>query len=121
MATWPSTLPVALIDGYGLESGDATVRTDMDSGPARVRLRYRATPDAIPMKFLLTDEQMVIFRAWWDGDAAQGSAWFDMPLKDGRTAAIATKEVRPNPGKFKADFIGGGFWSLSFTVEVRNA
>lgn len=121
MVIWPATLPIPSLDGYSLESGDPTVRTDMDAGPARVRRRFTAAPDSASLGFVLTDAQMAAFRAFWDGDIQQGAAWFSVPLRDGRSAGHVVREVRPNPAKFKAELISANVWKVAFSVEVRSA
>ncbi len=121
MAAWPSTLPNPSFDGYSVEAGDPTIRTDMDSGPARVRRRFTAAPDRVGLKFVMTEAQMSAFRTFWDGDAMQGAAWFDMTLRDGRMAGVVSKAIRPNPAAFKAEMLGAGVWSVTFSAEVRNA
>lgn len=119
MATWPTTLPpMPLRDGYEITFGNPTIRTDMESGPARVRRRSRASPDKIPLQFLLTEAQMATFRAWFDADIQQGAAWFICPIKDGRQTGVVPKEVRIEGGSLKSAPEGQG-WRLSFQVETR--
>lgn len=121
MATWPDSLGVPQLSGYGLETEDVTVRTSMESGPARVRRRYTAGPDAIQLKFIFDAAQMATFRAFWDADWAQGSAWVDLPVSDGRSSGLVIKPARPNPAKFKATPLGALKWAIDFSVEVRDA
>lgn len=121
MATWPTELPVPLLQGYELETGDPTARTDMESGPARVRRRFTATPDEITLSVLLSEAEMNIFRAFWDGDWSQGAAWVFFPVRDGRTPGIVSKECRPTKGAFKAALIKPNYWRVQIPVEVRNA
>lgn len=121
MASWPSTLPAPAISGYALQSGDATIRTDMESGPARVRRRYTATPDKLTLRFVMTEAQMAAFRAFWEGDADFGAAWWWLTVKDGRTVGSVAREVRPTNGAFKSEMIDAVHWSVTFEVEVRSA
>ena len=39
--TWPNTLPLPSVEGYGLTPQEAVLRTDMESGPARQRRRLQ--------------------------------------------------------------------------------
>lgn len=121
MATWPANLPVPLLQGYELEAGDTTARTDMESGPARVRRRFTAAPDGVSLSLLLTETEMNTFRDFWDGDWAQGAAWVFFPVRDGRTPGIVSKECRPNKGPFKAQLAGPNSWRVQIPVEVRDA
>ena len=121
MASWPTTLPQPTMSGYALQATDATIRTDMESGPARVRRRYTAAPDKVTLRFVFSEEQMAAFRVFWDGDAQQGAAWWWLTVKDGRTVGSVAREVRPTNGAFKSEMIDAVHWSVTFEVEVRSA
>lgn len=121
MATWPTSLPSPSLEGYGLTAGNPVIRTDMESGPARVRRRFTAAPDTVTLRFTFTDAQMAAFRTFWNTDAQQGAAWFYLTLRDGRSAGDVTREVRPTSGAFNASLLSTGIWAVSFSVEVRNA
>lgn len=120
MPAWPSTLPAPLTENYGVDATDTTVRTDMDSGPARVRRRFTAAPDMLTATWRLSEAQMAIFRTFFEDDIDHGAAWFDMPVKDGRTEGGETQEVRFS-APWRASYIGGYGWTISATIEVRNA
>lgn len=121
MSTWPSTLPDPQLTGYAVQAQDNTARTDMDSGPARVRRRTTSVPDEITMQVVLDETQMATFRDFFENDWYHGAAWVYVPIKDGRSAGVSLKECRPNPAKFKATPLSGALWSVELTVEVRNA
>lgn len=121
MSTWPTTLPIPKLIGYGLQTTDPTARTDMDSGPARVRRRFTAAPDRLTLSFIFTEAQMVIFRAFWLSDFQQGAAWVYMPIKDGIAAGLVSRECRPLTGQFKGGLIRDNVWMVEFDVEVRSA
>jgi hypothetical protein len=121
MSTWPATLPAPRLPGYGLQTGDPTARTDMDSGPARVRRRFTAAPDRLTLSFVFTEAQMVIFRAFWLSDFQQGAAWVFIPIKDGSVAGLVSRECRPTSGQFKSGLLRDTVWAVEFDVEVRSA
>jgi len=120
MATWPTTLPHPQASGYAIQASDCTIRTDMESGAARVRRRSTDAPDKVTLRWLLTEAQMVIFRAFYESDFLSGAAWVFVPIKDGRTAGMVEKECRPT-SPFKADYTGRDLWLVEMPVEVRNA
>lgn len=120
MAVWPATLPAPLATDYGFDITDATVRTDMDSGPARVRRRFTAAPDMLSASWKFTEAQMAIFRTFFEADAQHGAAWFDLSLKDGRAAGAVTREVR-FASPWRAAWIPGFGWHVSATLEARLA
>lgn len=121
MATWPTTLPQPISDGYGITPEDPTIRTDMEVGAARTRRRTRARNDRVDVRWLFTDAQFVIFRDWFDDDAAGaagGSAWFYIRLNIG-TGGVQTVEAR-FVGIFKrGDFTPPDVWQVSATLEIR--
>lgn len=121
MATWPTTLPSPLRSGYGIQTQDATVRTDMDVGPARVRRRTTSAPDTVTLSWLFDASQMAVFRAFWEGDWNYGSSWVYIPLRDGWSSAMVSIECRPNPSTFKAAPASVTHWQVDMTVEVRHA
>lgn len=120
MATWPSSLPAPLLTDYGFETSDATVRTDMDAGAARVRRRFTAAPDMLQAGWKFTEAQMATFRTFFETDLSMGAAWFNLTIKDGRVAGLVSREVR-FAAPWRAAFIPGYGWHVSATLEVRDA
>ena len=119
---WPSNFPLPLLSGYGIEAGSNVSRTDMETGPARVRRRGSAAPDAITLRYVLTAAQMVIFRALWDSvsDFNYGANWMSLTVKTGRSAVPEVKQCRPT-SPFKASLASPTLWLVEIPVEVRNA
>lgn len=119
MAAWPSTLPPPLASGYSLKPVDATVRTDMEAGAARVRRRTNARNDRLSVSWVMTDAQLAIFRAWFDNaaEAAGGAAWFSTSLAIGTTGIVALEARFAGP--WQAALLGGLNWSVSAELEVR--
>lgn len=121
MSSWPVTLPTPLRSNYALRATDPTARSDMESGPARVRRRFTASPDQVSLSYRFTAAQMAIFRAFWESDFAHGAAWVNLPIVDGRSADIVYLECRPTTGKFSATPVSASCWTVEFEVEVRHA
>ena len=121
MATWPTTLPNPQFSGYGIEAQDATRRTDMEGGAARVRRVSTSVPDKATLKWLFDEAQMAEFRAFWEDEWAHGSAWVYLTIKDGRAAGLVSRECRPSPASFKAAPLSAAHWHVEMTVEVRHA
>ena len=121
MATWHSTLPAPLVDGYGIEPVDQTVATDMEVGTQRVRRRSFAQVDTVRFAVNLSDTQMTTFRTWFysGSDADGGAGWFNISLwvgKGGATAAEARFKGTP-----KWDMTGNHRWLVTGQFEVRYA
>jgi hypothetical protein len=119
MATWPTTLPAPILEGYALDPIDQTVRTDMEFGAARTRRRSTAQNDKLNVGWIFTRTQMAAFRTWFadSAQAAGGAAWFDIVVDTGEgTPASQTCRFSGPP---KAALRGGGIWSVTATLEVR--
>lgn len=119
MATWPSTLPDPLVDGYGIEPVSQTVSTDMEVGSARVRRRSFAQVDMLPVQWSLSNDQMTVFRAWFSHPigADGGAAWFSTSLLMGDGSA-RTVQAR-FAGNWKAVYVPHLRWQVRAMLEVR--
>ena len=80
---WPSTLPPPTVEGYGLSPQEAVLRTDMESGPARQRRRFRQTPTRISVRWMFTEFEFALFEAWYKYHADEGGQWFEITLLGG--------------------------------------
>lgn len=116
---WPVGLPAPVVPGFSMEPEEATIRTDMEVGSPRVRLRTLAERDALEVAWKFTDAQMAVFREWWRTTASFGAAWFDveLPLGNGGVQACEARFV----GRWKSHLKPGMCWDVTGKVEVRNA
>lgn len=119
MASWPSTLPAPIADGYALNPSDPGIRTDMEAGAARARTRTKARNDKVEVSWKFTDAEMAAFRTWFENPAecAWGSAWFTITLALG-TSGLSSVTAR-FVGIYKATLIPALNWQVSATLEVR--
>lgn len=124
MATFPSTLPAPLLGGYQANPQDQVVRTQMEVGTARARLRSTAKIDRVSVQWLLTDAQMATFRTWWyqdsaSGGAANGTSWFTISLAIGQTGltSVTARFLQP----YQAQSGAGLLWTVKGELEVRYA
>ncbi len=120
MPTFPVTLPTPMIAGYGVTPYDQTARTEMETGPARVRRRSAARNDRITVQWRFTDAEMAAFRTWFDSpaDAAGGSAWFTIGLATG-DGGIVSQDARFVNGFKDAKPSAGLNWLVTATLETR--
>lgn len=121
MATWPSTLPAPLRDGYGGAPVDPTQRTDMEVGAARARRRTFARNDRLNVAWRFSDTQFDAFRTWFENtaEADGGAAWFVILLPIGNTGA--TSQEARFVGGFQFNQVGLDCWSVTARIEVRDA
>ena len=120
MATWPTTLPAPMAQGYSIDPIDPVIRTDMEVGAVRARRRTAARQDKVSVAWAFDETQLDTFRDWFDDDAtgaAGGSAWFYIDLRIG-AGGTTTEEARFT-GPFKAAMVSGGRWQVSATLEIR--
>ncbi len=80
---WPARLPLPTLEGYGVQPGEAVLRTEMEAGPARQRRRFTDVPSRIAVRWVLRPDQFALFEAWYRWVAAEGGAWFEMDLLGG--------------------------------------
>ena len=118
-----SRLTLPTISGYGIEPQEGVARTDMDSGPARHRRRWTRTPTNFPVVWKFTRYQLAIFEGWYYNDAAEGAAFFNIPLLSG--LGLVTHEARFR-GPYKSSPWNGSadanaeWWRISATLEIRD-
>lgn len=124
MATYPGTLPAPLLNGYQANPQDQVVRTQMEVGTARMRLRSTAQIDKVSVSWLFTDAQMATFRTWYyqaaaTGGAAAGTSWFTISLPIGQTGltAVTARFFAP----YQATGGAGLLWNVRADLEVRYA
>jgi len=115
MITWPTTLPLPTVDGYGLSPGDAILRTDMESGLARQRRRFTAVPTVISVRWMMTRHQFAVFESWYKIYAQEGASFFDIDLLGGIGLTIHNARFIK---QFNAK-LRNNLWILTSQLEVR--
>ena len=114
--SWPSTLPLPSIQGYGLHPGEAILRTEMEVGPARQRRRYTQVPSRISARWVFRREQFALFEAWYRWHAKEGGEWFEINLLGGLGLVVhEARFTRP----FDAQPRSGVLWEVSSELEIR--
>ena len=120
MANWPNTLPKPALSGYSVEPQNAVLKTQMEAGPNRYRKRYTTVPVDIKGGLTLTAAQMAVFKTFYQTTINQGADWFvfdGLNLGNGYTIGSEAHFTEP----YKANLVDRGMWSVSFSLEVRNA
>ena len=114
--TWPTTLPPPSVEGYGLTPQEAVLRTDMESGPARQRRRFRQTPTRITVRWLFLETQFALFEAWYKYHADEGGQWFEITLLGG--LGLLPHEARFTR-QFEARLLSARRWEVKGELEIR--
>ncbi len=114
---WPEPLPLPTIEGYGIQPGEAIVRTEMEAGPARQRRRFTNVPSRIAVRWIMRAEQFLMFEAWYRWTAAEGGAWFEIDLLGG--LGLLPQEARFTR-QFEARPYRGRLWEVTSELEIRS-
>ena len=114
--SFPSSLPLPTIEGYGITPGEAILRTDMEAGPARQRRRFTQVPSKITVRWVMLPEQFALFEAWYKFYAKEGGEWFEITLLGG--LGLLTQEARFTR-QFEAIPKLGGNWQITSELEIR--
>lgn len=117
MATWPMSMPqVPLHASYSedLSPRDVVLRTQMDTGAAKTRLRYTAGIELVSCSYDITTTQLVAFKNFLANDISYGADFFDFPhprTGDTVTARIVTPIEPATPS-------GRTYWMLILSIEL---
>lgn len=114
--SWPSTLPLPTIEGYGVHPGEAILRTEMEAGPARQRRRFTQVPSRISVRWILRRDQFALFEAWYRWHAKEGGEWFEIDLLGG--IGLSVHDARFTR-QFDARIRAGRLWEVTSELEIR--
>lgn len=118
MIQYPEGLPAMLLDGHSLQTVDPQLRSELDSGRARVRRKFTATPTYVQGAILArTDSQAQLFEAWWEQVLVSGTKYFEMPVKTPLGNQMQTVRF---DGIYQGPvLVPPGYWRYTFTLELR--
>jgi len=94
-ADWPTTLPAApLAEGFNEMMPDVVLRTDMDTGPAKLRRRTTAEVSALQVAYLLSATETALLDDFYMNTLGGGTLSFNYTHP--RTAeAVTCRFARP--------------------------
>lgn len=78
MADWPSTLPEWQLP-LSLQAKSGVIRTEMDTGPAKVRKRFTAVPVGFQTEMSITGSQRTTLDTFFHDTLGEGALSFDRP------------------------------------------
>jgi len=117
MATWPSTLPTTVVNGYSISPQQSFIRTEMDQGPSRQRRRFTTTPTNFSINWFMTESEFGIFESWFRDEINNGASWFYIELRNGK--GMQTVEARFMES-WEAGFVAPHYYSVRSQLEIRN-
>ena len=121
LPAWPaSLLPNPSREGYQLSRGDATIRTDMEAGPARVRRTYTNVPTVLAIQWDFTGDELKIFRHFWRVKTHSGSKHFliDLYLDNEIASDVECRFMGPYTS---ARVSSADHWQVKVQLEIIDA
>lgn len=86
--SWPSNLPEPQFRGYQSNDELPIIRTEMESGPARVHRTSSSYVSKVSCSIHVDPLQATTFRSFLNGPANAGADWFLMTIDTGAGKAI---------------------------------
>lgn len=116
--TWPGSLPQDTFRQLDLEPEDNRLRTQMDSGPVKMRRRFTAVPIKKRHSMTLRGDDFQTFKNFYETTLKDGTLRFDWtdPV-DGTT--VEMRFVTP----YTASLAAGGsanerVWEINMNLEI---
>jgi hypothetical protein len=75
---YPDGLPGIRASGFQSQHQDPVIRTQMDAGPVKQRLRYTAAPKKFTASIVVDEHEREIFESWFTATIAFGTLRFAM-------------------------------------------
>lgn len=113
MTSWPAFMPSPLL-GLEEQPPDTTLRSAMDTGPAKTRPRFSAAPrDFDGWSCRLSDADKTAFDDWYVNDIARGALSFD--LVNPTTKVVESARLKGRP---KYILVEPQKWRVTISLEV---
>ncbi|MDR2471499.1 MAG: hypothetical protein LBD09_05260 [Treponema sp.] len=109
--TYPDNLPAVRASGFSAQYKDPVIRTQMDAGPVKQRLRYTAAPKRFTGSIIVDEAERRIFETWFTQDLAFGALRFVM--RNPETGSWEEFRFTETYKENETD----GFFELSFSLE----
>lgn len=120
MNDYPAGLRLGRKPDRAFQTTDPTIRSSLESGRARQRLRYDHVPTAAAVEWVFaTNGECQLFEAWFRSDqgAGNGAQWFDIPLWT--ALGLDTHRARFIGVYQGPKVIGPNQWQITATLELE--
>ena len=123
MATpiWPLVLPQETFkDGYSRSIPDMTIRSDMDTGPAKVRYRGGHKPETLTTTLVLDDAQRDALLTFVYDVVKGGAVAFEFPNPEDSGTYILARLIPMGSGELFSisQYQNSIKWKVSLKLEV---
>ena len=115
MRTYPSGYPKPLIDGYGISVDMGVVRTDMETGRAKQRRRFRSMPQMFSFTFVVPIKQLGPWQAYVNQYCYE---WFELDATSYLTSSQLDDNCSPHVVRFTSNLEITPFTGESMSVTV---
>ena len=115
MLTYPDNLPLPLREGYGFKPVSPIVRTQLVSGQAIQRVRFKNVPTGVTLSWVLNSEQAKLFMGWFKWGVNYVD-WFLCPIKS--PMGLVLTKTRFTDIYRGPDLFGVDHWRFSVTAEL---
>lgn len=119
---WPLILPQETFkDGYSRAIPDQTIRSNMDTGPAKVRYRGGHMPEVLSMTLVLTDEQRDALIAFARDIIKGGVLTFEYPNPENPASGYILARLVPHGSRELftiSQYQKSILWQVSIKMEV---
>jgi hypothetical protein len=117
LSVWPETLPPPRVEGYSLSPRPSLLRTEMETGAARHRLRSLSAHYQVQAEWRFSEFQFAVFDAWWALNTRLGEQWFVLPLAVPLDVqAVEARFLAP----WQAELLPARRWRVAAQMEIRN-
>lgn len=117
LSFWPETLPPPRVEGYSLSPRPSLLRTEMETGAARHRLRSLTAHYQVQAEWRFSEFQFAVFDAWWALNTRLGEQWFVLPLAVPLDVqAVEARFLAP----WQAELLPAKRWRVAAQLEIRN-
>ena len=117
LSVWPETLPPPRVEGYSLSPRPSILRTEMETGAARHRLRSLTAHYQVQAEWRFSEFQFAVFDAWWALNTRLGEQWFVLPLAVPLDVqAVEARFLAP----WQAELLPAKRWRVAAQLEIRN-
>ena len=117
LSVWPETLPPPRVERYSLSPRPSLLRTEMETGAARHRLRSLTAHYQVQAEWRFSEFQFAVFDAWWALNTRLGEQWFVLPLAVPLDVqAVEARFLAP----WQAELQPARRWRVAAQLEIRN-
>lgn len=109
---YPDTLPEIIAPGYNAQDQDGVIRTDMDAGPQKTRLRYTACSEYLTCQVVCDGTERANFMTFYRTTTKRGALRFVMKHPVTGTNRYFRFMAPPDEAENE------GLWSINLKLEV---